>query len=165
MTTMLWDEIDDIMFPMEMPPKQFDMITETIAVGSLYSSYDSFQLIVNLAYRYDGDGFKRHSITRAIEKGKTIIRVGIHDMPSEPMDLVLHDLIPSLVTYYKDHPTHRILIHCQVGMSRSASIAIALISKLEGMSMKEAWNLTREKRSIIQPNEGFKAALEKYLAH
>lgn len=53
MSTISFDMIDDPL------PAQFDMITDTIAVGSLYSNYESFDLIVTMAYRYDGDGFKK----------------------------------------------------------------------------------------------------------
>ncbi len=145
------------------PPTQFDMITDTIAVGSLYSSYDSFQLIVNLAYRYDGDGFVKHNITRYTEHGKQIIRVGIHDTPNEPLDVILPQLIPMLEIYVQEHPTHRILIHCQAGMSRSASVAIALLARLYNISFHDAFALAQQKRSIIQPNEGFITMLEDYI--
>jgi hypothetical protein len=90
-----WDTIDT--------PIQFDMITDTIAVGSLYSSYDSFQLIVNMAYRYDGDGFTKHNITHS------------------------------------------------------------LLSRLYNISFREALALAQQKRTIIQPNEGFMMMLETYI--
>ena len=150
-----WDTIDT--------PIQFDMITDTIAVGSLYSSYDSFQLIVNMAYRYDGDGFTKHNITHSTEHGKQIIRVGIHDTPTEPLDVILPLLIPMLEMYVQEHPTHRILIHCQAGMSRSASVAIALLSRLYNISFRESLALAQQKRTIIQPNEGFMMMLETYI--
>jgi protein-tyrosine phosphatase len=157
MSTISFDMIDDPL------PSQFDMITDTIAVGSLYSKYDSFDLIVNMAYRYDGDGFKKHMVTFATEQGKEIIRVGIHDTPTEPLDIILPQLIPMLETYVHDHPTHRILIHCQAGMSRSASVAIALIAKQYALSFHTALTIAKQKRPIIQPNEGFIKMLEKYI--
>lgn len=162
MNTILFDMIDDLE-PINRHPEQFDMITDTIAVGSLYSSYDSFQLIVNMAYRYDGDGFVKHMITHSIENGKKIIRVGIHDTSSEPLDIILPILIPMLEIYIKDHPTHRILIHCQAGMSRSASVAIALLSRLYSISFDEAFKLVQQKRSIVQPNQGFIKMLQTYI--
>lgn len=160
-----FDMIDDIDLEPEptIYPKQFDMITDTIAVGSLYSSYDSFQLIVNMAYRYDGDGFGKHMITHSIENGKKIIRVGIHDTPSEPLDIILPILIPMLEIYIQEHPTHRILIHCQAGMSRSASVAISLLSRLYSISFDKAFKLVQQKRSIVQPNQGFMKMLETYI--
>jgi protein-tyrosine phosphatase len=146
-------------------PPQFDMITDTIAVGSLYSSYDSFDLIVNMAFRYDGNGFKRHIITRCTENGKEIIRVGIHDIPTEPLDIMLIELIPFLLKYIKKHPTHRILIHCQAGMSRSGSVAIALLSKLYSISFEDALAFAKQKRPMIQPNEGFIKMIEMYITN
>ena len=159
MSTISFDMIDD---PLP-SPAQFDMITDTIAVGSLYSNYDSFDLIVNLAYRYDGDGFKKHMVTFSTEKGKEIIRVGLHDTPTEPLDIILPQLIPMLEMYVRDHPQRRILIHCQAGMSRSASVAIALLARLQSISFYTALTMAQQKRSIIQPNEGFMKMLENYI--
>jgi protein-tyrosine phosphatase len=116
-----------------------------------------------MAYRYDGDGFVKHTITHSIENGKNIIRVGIHDTPSEPLDIILPQLIPMLEIYIQEHPTHRILIHCQVGMSRSASVAIALLARFYSISFDEAFALVKQKRSIVQPNQGFMKMLQNFI--
>lgn len=150
---MSFDFIDD-------KPEQYNMITEQLAVGSLYSSYDGFDVIVNMAYRYDGDGFRRHQMTTSIEGKKTIIRIGIHDTPSEPLDKILPHIIPVLLIAIQDGK--RILVHCQAGMSRSASVAIALLSKYDTLSYEEALQLVKSKRPICQPNEGFSKMLEAY---
>lgn len=47
---------------------------------------------------------------------------------------------------------HNVLVHCMVGMSRSASLVIAYLMKEYKLSFKEAKKQTKSKRKIIQPN-------------
>jgi len=49
----------------------------------------------------------------------------------------------------------RILVHCNQGISRSASIVLSYLIKEMGMTLKQAWGLTFEKRKMIRPNDGF----------
>lgn len=55
-----------------------------------------------------------------------------------------------------------VLVHCQMGMSRSSSLVIAFLMKEYGMDYHKARIFTKSKRSIIQPNEGFEKDLLKF---
>lgn len=48
-----------------------------------------------------------------------------------------------------------VLVHCQMGMSRSSSLVIAFLMKEYGMSYAKAKKYTKDRREIVQPNEGF----------
>ena len=56
----------------------------------------------------------------------------------------------------------KILVHCSYGVSRSASLVIAYLIKYQKMSYEDAYKLVKEKRNIIEPNDGFKKQLQKY---
>jgi protein-tyrosine phosphatase len=52
-----------------------------------------------------------------------------------------------------------VYVHCYAGMSRSPTIVAAYLIKEQGMTADEALKYLREKRPIIDPNNGFRAAL------
>ncbi|CAG8468040.1 9559_t:CDS:2 [Paraglomus occultum] len=43
----------------------------------------------------------------------------------------------------------RVLVHCQAGVSRSASVIIAYLMKTKNMVLDDAWDYVSERRSII----------------
>ena len=53
----------------------------------------------------------------------------------------------------------KVLVHCQAGISRSPTIVIAYLMKKLNISMDDAYNRVREKRSIIAPNLIFMSQL------
>ena len=56
----------------------------------------------------------------------------------------------------------KILIHCQAGRSRSATILIAYFMRKYNISYMKAYEFVKSKRSIINPNKEFVEALKEY---
>ncbi|CAH1801136.1 unnamed protein product [Owenia fusiformis] len=56
----------------------------------------------------------------------------------------------------------KVLVHCKMGVSRSASTVISFAMKEYGWDLKKATDFVRSKRSCIKPNEGFTAQLQTY---
>ncbi|XP_061655792.1 protein phosphatase Slingshot homolog 1 isoform X3 [Phyllopteryx taeniolatus] len=54
------------------------------------------------------------------------------------------------------------LVHCKMGVSRSASTVMAYAMKEYGWSLEKAYNFVKHKRSIAQPNAGFMRQLAEY---
>jgi protein-tyrosine phosphatase len=55
-----------------------------------------------------------------------------------------------------------LLVHCKLGISRSASFVIAYLIKNNNLSVEKALNFVKQKRNQIKPNEGFMSQLKKY---
>ncbi|PRP80677.1 hypothetical protein PROFUN_11636 [Planoprotostelium fungivorum] len=49
----------------------------------------------------------------------------------------------------------KVLVHCMVGKSRSASLVVAYLMHRENMSLRQALDHTKNCRDIIRPNQGF----------
>ncbi|KAL0481652.1 dual specificity protein phosphatase [Acrasis kona] len=56
----------------------------------------------------------------------------------------------------------KILVHCFMGMSRSATIVIAYLMRQNRWNLKEAYRFVRERRPIIELNVGFMYQLVEY---
>ncbi|KTG38377.1 hypothetical protein cypCar_00018056 [Cyprinus carpio] len=55
-----------------------------------------------------------------------------------------------------------VLVHCNAGVSRSASVVIGFLMSQEKMSFDEAFSAVKTARPYIQPNPGFMSQLKKY---
>lgn len=53
-----------------------------------------------------------------------------------------------------------ILVHCNAGVSRAASVCIGYLIMAKSMSFSSAYELVKSKRSSIQPNRGFMKQLK-----
>lgn len=56
----------------------------------------------------------------------------------------------------------RILVHCQAGVSRSATILAACLMKSKKIKRDEALEIIKRKRASIAPNDGFMEQLNLY---
>ncbi|KAL4237319.1 Dual specificity protein phosphatase 10 [Mactra antiquata] len=56
----------------------------------------------------------------------------------------------------------KILVHCQAGVSRSATITVAFLLQHTKMSMTDAYRYVKSKRAIISPNFNFMGQLLDY---
>lgn len=56
----------------------------------------------------------------------------------------------------------RILVHCNAGISRSASIVLAYLIGILHMPYDDAYNLLKSARSRIKPNNGFVQQLKEF---
>ena len=55
-----------------------------------------------------------------------------------------------------------IVVHCLMGVSRSATAVMAYLIRFKGLTADQAYHLVREKRTVASPNDGFLNQLKKY---
>ncbi|RXG68820.1 Protein phosphatase Slingshot [Armadillidium vulgare] len=56
----------------------------------------------------------------------------------------------------------KVLVHCKMGISRSASVVIAYAMKAHNLSLEDAIKLVKNKRTCIKPNQAFTSQLKIY---
>ncbi|XP_030634032.1 protein phosphatase Slingshot homolog 3 [Chanos chanos] len=90
----------------------------------------------------------------------TYMNIRVYDV--EETDLLSHwnDTYNFINTAKKSGQA--VLVHCKMGVSRSASTVVAFVMKEKGWSLEHALNHVKERRPIIQPNEGFLKQLNTY---
>lgn len=88
-----------------------------------------------------------------------IMNIMIDDAYNIDITSYLEDAYNFIEKYNKDG---NVLVHCRAGISRSSSVVIHYIMKKYNKSYQEALSFVKEKRSIVQPNDGFMRQLVKY---
>lgn len=78
-------------------------------------------------------------------------------------DQNIQDYFSDALSFMREHVKlgHPVLVHCIMGMSRSASIVLLYLMHMEGLSLKESYDLVKSKRPCINPNPRFLKELSK----
>ncbi len=56
----------------------------------------------------------------------------------------------------------KVLVHCKMGISRSATVTIAYVMKKYAWSLDKALDVVKTRRTIVKPNKSFLKQLEVY---
>jgi protein-tyrosine phosphatase len=88
-----------------------------------------------------------------------IIHIGLIDRAdqAECCKKLIGEIIPSLL----QQCDKRILFHCNTGKSRSATFAVAFLSRLFSKNAMDVLEDVIRKRPIVKPNVGFMYVLQK----
>jgi protein-tyrosine phosphatase len=73
--------------------------------------------------------------------------------------------LPTTTSFLRDalsDPQNRILVHCVMGVSRSASVIAAFLIAEYGWTAMQAVNHVKSKRIVAEPNPGFISQLREY---
>ena len=128
-------------------------ITPYISIGNYTSSYDDFDVIVNLNFPYND--VTHHNIIEKDFNNKKLFMIGLLDAPDEEMLCLLKIMMPKLLALGRK----RILFHCYAGISRSSTAAIMYFMMTTYLPLEAIFRLLLSKRSIIDPNPAFRHIL------
>jgi protein-tyrosine phosphatase len=117
----------------------------------------------------DNNLLKKHSVTHILSLGTNPFFVDetLSHMYIPMLDLPETNIISSLDRCFSfiDNAIQNggcVFIHCNAGISRSASVVIAYLMKTQRMSYQQAFHHLKERRSAVNPNPGFVQQLKDY---
>ena len=124
-------------------------IKDYLYLGSLDDSNDkdfllnnNIKTVINLTYNHDN--IKQENID--------YYKIDTLDNEKQPIIYVINKVI-NLINENKNN--RNILVHCYVGKSRSATCVIGYLINEYNMTLEESIKYTKERRNIINPNNGF----------
>ena len=84
----------------------------------------------------------------------------LYDLETEP----IYDYFEEAVRFMEDAHNRggNLYVHCYAGVSRSPTFVAAYLMKSRGLRAEEALEFIRERRAIIDPNDGFRDALDRW---
>ncbi|MBO6938233.1 MAG: dual specificity protein phosphatase family protein [Deltaproteobacteria bacterium] len=85
----------------------------------------------------------------------------VHDGIHEDIASGFPDVFRFVESAREGDPEARVLVHCEVGVSRSATLVTALMMKRERLRFFDAFSAVRERRAQVLPNIGFASQLQR----
>jgi len=106
-------------------------------------------------------GLRLRAITHTISLiGPKHITAGIehkHYPMNDQGKTDLEKIIDNLWTFVEQsqQPGSALFVHCMLGQNRSATVVIAILMRLKGWSLQEAFKIVKLKRPLVQINENY----------
>ena len=115
----------------------------------------------------DENYLKQYNITTVINCAEEIVSVykDIKFLELNLYDSFNQPLFPKFEVAYKfikKNSKNNILIHCALGVSRSASLVAFYLMKEKGWDYDTCYNYMKERRPIVNPNSNFVGQLREY---
>lgn len=82
-------------------------------------------------------------------------RIQLADNIKQGLDMAFVEACEIIKNVRDANPPTKVLVHCVMGRSRSASIVMAYLVLYESMSLRAAFELTHKARPIVRPNSRF----------
>jgi len=129
------------------------MILPHLFVGGYCGFQDDIYSLASHGIQYVVNCSGKRRTPSTYPESFKFFEVEIDDCPS----FDLSDSISTIIPIIQDAKVagKKCLIYCNIGMSRSVSLALAYLVLSEGMSLIEAMELVKKKRRIASPNPGF----------
>lgn len=100
------------------------------------------------------------NIPNKFEPDITYLKLVIFDFETQNISQYFSESYDFIENALKKDEQNRVLVHCNAGISRSASFVIAyLLQKRMFKRYKDAYNYVKKARPVIEPNRGFEKQL------
>lgn len=88
--------------------------------------------------------------------------INMLDLPEFKLTDVLHECFEIIDSVRNTESGGVVFVHCNAGVSRSASVVIAYVMKTNNCTYAEAFELLKRERPAVNPNPGFVSQLKLY---
>lgn len=105
---------------------------------------------------------EKHSELTFLEQDFQTIFLPVRDGVDENITSVLPSFFDFVSMSENSSPKAKVLVHCEAGVSRSATLVIALLMIREQISFYDAFLAVRSKRAKVLPNIGFASQLQSF---
>lgn len=129
-------------------------------IKNLYiSNYESLDAVIASGLRY-GDVIVKcaKELPDPTSTKHIIVSWDIDDVPQQILTPYIYNLVDLIISYL--NAGKRVLVYCHMGISRSATLAAAVLMKKLNITSDEAIYLISQKRPIVNPNSGFREQLK-----
>jgi len=140
--------------------KSFDQITEALYVGARPRAED-VPVLAEAGITHVVSCLEEAELSTLELPGLDVQTLGV--AIRDGMDQDIAASFPRLFDFASragEHAGSKLLVHCEAGVSRSATLATALLMKSKGQTFLEAFGRLREKRAGVLPNIGFASQLQ-----
>ncbi|KAI0831819.1 protein-tyrosine phosphatase-like protein [Trametes gibbosa] len=135
-------------------------ITSRLFLSGLYTAVDEEQLIAIGVTHIVSVIERRPKYPKTLTGLKTL-HIPVED--SEYADILQHlDVTSAFIHSALEDRRNIVLVHCAMGISRSATVVCAYLMAHRSMTPHEALEYVASRRAIISPNIGFRRQLEIY---
>jgi len=135
-----------------------DQVDENIYIGDVRSANNENLL-------------REHGITHIVNATEELpnfhpppkfhyLKLNLKDNRSEDLLRVLEPTFQYISSVIRYNPRAKVLIHCHMGMSRSASLVIYYMMRRRGMTFDAALDKLKVLRPLVNPNVSYRAQLK-----
>jgi diacylglycerol kinase (ATP) len=154
--------------PAHIPYRMVDLVVDNLFLGNECAARD-FGLLRRESISVVIAMSAEHEAPRGLPRDIRFESFPLWDDHNGGENIILSRL--SQAAWKIDHDLrngNRVLVHCQMGISRSASGVIAYLLRYQNQRFKtyeQALEHVRQLRPVVRPNRHFEAVLKKHFAH
>ncbi|EFC48194.1 predicted protein, partial [Naegleria gruberi] len=134
------------------PSGMSTIIEDVLFLGSGMDANDEIQLTKN-GVEYILNVTQEWPLGKHVPKQIKFKRIALKDEREQDILTFLQEGIDYINVALQEKK--KILVHCVIGKSRSASFVIAFVMSHFKYNLKQALEYVKERRDIIRPNDGF----------